>query len=564
MNSPTLRPIVLLIVAVLHVHAAYAQEENRPHITCPGEKKRAVVISGGGVGGAYQIGALWYLVNILDCEFDRFIGTSTGALTAATLAQSRNHEELKQRVDALKSDYENLRSRSDLVDEHGLGMLRLFVMPRGLGGIDGMATLAPVERRLRAHFGGGSIRPDRLTVTAVSLQAGALNPEVYRPDDLMDLAMGSASIPVAVEPRRARLWARATPQQLTGDVLTLSSEAPPGLPDPRCSLRLDESTSVRCEQIGAKVTMSLPSRETDIDRLPDPSDESPYVRADIQLRLPGLTAAQTRAIVEAIEKAKASVSPVQPPFEFSSVHQLVDGGVTDNIPLDRVVKLLGTKGGFDTFFLLLPARSSAIAGSPVERHGGRRILPVTFDLLWEAYQDKAFRAGYERLRYEKFLCLYSTRDRNAVAWLRAFRKAMGKGQFKAIQDKVSTPFPFDDGSSATVVTLTPVDPNQPDEAEEPEGKPLFDFVGEIAGDCDAGGWNQWRLWTVDPPDLQLGGSLTVDPAKIRAALVAGCMAAATVVYAPWAMDHEKEFTGEKGKAYARAACRSLLVAPSPR
>lgn len=71
--------LTLLLGVALAVNAprvVYADEDSRAS-TCPGAN-RALVISGGGVRGAFQVGALWYLVHELGCEFSRFVGTSTG------------------------------------------------------------------------------------------------------------------------------------------------------------------------------------------------------------------------------------------------------------------------------------------------------------------------------------------------------------------------------------------------------------------------------------------------------------------------------------------------------
>src|SRR5271157_3368910 len=49
--------------------------------------KRALVLSGGGSAGSWQAGAIKYLVEDLDLQYDIFTGVSVGALNASWLAQ---------------------------------------------------------------------------------------------------------------------------------------------------------------------------------------------------------------------------------------------------------------------------------------------------------------------------------------------------------------------------------------------------------------------------------------------------------------------------------------------
>lgn len=47
---------------------------------------RALVLSGGAVHGAYQMGAIKYLVEDLGLEYDFFAGVSVGALNSAYMS----------------------------------------------------------------------------------------------------------------------------------------------------------------------------------------------------------------------------------------------------------------------------------------------------------------------------------------------------------------------------------------------------------------------------------------------------------------------------------------------
>ena len=63
--------------------------------------KRALVLSGGGSKGAFEVGAIAHLINKKKLDFQLFTGTSVGALNAAFLGQARNHQELQELAEEL-------------------------------------------------------------------------------------------------------------------------------------------------------------------------------------------------------------------------------------------------------------------------------------------------------------------------------------------------------------------------------------------------------------------------------------------------------------------------------
>jgi NTE family protein len=62
--------------------------------------KKALVLPGGGVKGAFQVGVLLYLIKELGEEYDIITGISVGALNGSFLAQY-NKEDLRQAIDDL-------------------------------------------------------------------------------------------------------------------------------------------------------------------------------------------------------------------------------------------------------------------------------------------------------------------------------------------------------------------------------------------------------------------------------------------------------------------------------
>jgi len=251
---------VLFGAAALAPSGAPAQDKPKfqppiiTHITCP-YHSNLLILSGGGIRGAYQAGSLWYMVNKLGCTFDHIYGTSTGAVSAAFLAQAEDLQELKRLVNDLVENYKTT-STSDIIKPHFLGTLRVF-LPRAFGGVDGVNTLNPLALRLKAQIDPKKIRG--LTVLAVSLQAGPIKISArvggeisswpFVEGDILEFVLGSASVPVAVEPRRVRLWMHGAIVKLEGDLLTFLSGGV-GLADPACEVRIDQWT-IACEHVSA-------------------------------------------------------------------------------------------------------------------------------------------------------------------------------------------------------------------------------------------------------------------------------------------------------------------------
>ena len=78
-----LSKMLLIVVAAVHWTAAARAED-----PCASRERRALVLSGGGLKGAFEAGAVYYLVIHRGCDFHDFAGVSVGALNAGILAQA--------------------------------------------------------------------------------------------------------------------------------------------------------------------------------------------------------------------------------------------------------------------------------------------------------------------------------------------------------------------------------------------------------------------------------------------------------------------------------------------
>src|SRR4051812_30215694 len=88
--------------------------------------KRALVLSGGGVKGAFEAGAVDYLVNQAGLDFQFFFGTSTGALNVSLLGQARNYDDLVFRTRQLKQLWLDIKGYRTIYSKNPLGILSLL------------------------------------------------------------------------------------------------------------------------------------------------------------------------------------------------------------------------------------------------------------------------------------------------------------------------------------------------------------------------------------------------------------------------------------------------------
>ncbi len=158
--------------------------------------KRALVLAGGGSKGAFEAGAIEFLVREAGLDFDIFLGTSVGALNAGILGQSRDYRELCQQVQALKGLWLGIKGSNSIYRKKPLGVFSLLVKgslydPIGL------------IRLIKEH-----IDPERLfnnparvlKVATVAAETGELfyadNRSLELKADFLSYILASASIPL--------------------------------------------------------------------------------------------------------------------------------------------------------------------------------------------------------------------------------------------------------------------------------------------------------------------------------------------------------------------------------
>ncbi len=157
---------------------------------------RAIVLSGGGSKGAFQVGALDYLVNDRGLDFQVYAGVSTGSLNATVLAQGEGHEGLQAQLETLKALWFGIRSERDVYTKRFLGEILVFLTK------DSVYDPAPLWEKLRRHVDPERLRGsgNELRVGATSLPSGDYVAVTQKAASLREWTLASASIPVLFPP----------------------------------------------------------------------------------------------------------------------------------------------------------------------------------------------------------------------------------------------------------------------------------------------------------------------------------------------------------------------------
>src|SRR2546423_13791474 len=131
--------------------------------------RRALVLSGGGAKGSWQVGACQHLIVERGLWFDVIAGVSAGAVNAAALAQARDPDELAAELEHLRSVWFGLRGSHDIYRRRWLGALGTVLARRA-----SLYHAAPLRGVLAGHIDPARVAasPIRLRIGDVGLLAG--------------------------------------------------------------------------------------------------------------------------------------------------------------------------------------------------------------------------------------------------------------------------------------------------------------------------------------------------------------------------------------------------------
>lgn len=179
------------------------------------ETYNALVMSGGGARGAFEVGAVDYLINDHDVDFQVITGVSTGSLNAGMLAQAADFGELQAQINKIKAIYKGIENEEQIFKKRGVAaiakkfpFLNLDALLGDyddlLGGIfnNSIYDFTPLKEMIE-----DLIKPARLSASKRHLRVGAvsLNSSEYESVDgknekITDYILASSMIPLFGSP----------------------------------------------------------------------------------------------------------------------------------------------------------------------------------------------------------------------------------------------------------------------------------------------------------------------------------------------------------------------------
>lgn len=156
--------------------------------------KRALVLTGGGARGAFQVGALMHIIGELGLQFDVITGTSVGALNGSFLAQYKK-DQGRQAVNDLHGLWLGVENKT--IKKHWKPFFYLHALWK-----QSLYSSAPLEKLVEDNLDAERIRNSgiELSVLAVSLDTGQARHFRETNKDIKDAVKASAAFPVFFEP----------------------------------------------------------------------------------------------------------------------------------------------------------------------------------------------------------------------------------------------------------------------------------------------------------------------------------------------------------------------------
>ncbi len=125
---------------------------------CDPAMKRALVLSGGGLKGAFQAGAVYHLIVHRRCDFREFAGVSVGSLNSVILAQSPRKENpeaslknLTERAEKMVTVWQDIRSRKQILKPRWPGWVWALAARYGIFGVESLNTFDPLMHLIQTN-----------------------------------------------------------------------------------------------------------------------------------------------------------------------------------------------------------------------------------------------------------------------------------------------------------------------------------------------------------------------------------------------------------------------------
>jgi len=219
----------LLAATVIAARPALAQDADSPPVEpgtaaamgisptapsldyCDPEKKRALVLSGGGLKGAFQAAAIYHLIVHRHCDFREIAGVSVGSLNAVILAQAQRDEDpeaslknMAERAEKLVAVWHSIRSSKQILKPRWPGWMWALAVRYGLFGAESINTFDPLMHLIQTNVDLDALDRGRpVRVGSVSLWDGTyqeVGPSATFPNNdrkyFLQYVYASALIPI--------------------------------------------------------------------------------------------------------------------------------------------------------------------------------------------------------------------------------------------------------------------------------------------------------------------------------------------------------------------------------
>jgi len=152
----------------------------------------AIVLSGGGAKGAFQVGVLDALIEDKKVNFNIAVGTSTGAIQAAAVAQND--------IPRLIQFWTSITKPDDIYRKRGGTLLSIIT------GQPSLYTTGPLQALLRQSIDEAKIKASgkRLRIGIVNLTTGEFRVVGENASNLADWVYASCAMPFVVPPQDSR------------------------------------------------------------------------------------------------------------------------------------------------------------------------------------------------------------------------------------------------------------------------------------------------------------------------------------------------------------------------
>lgn len=136
------------------------QDSSKAHSVdhCDPAMNRALVLSGGGLKGAFQAGAVYHLIVHRRCDFREFAGVSVGSLNSVILAQAPREENreaslknLTERAEKMVAVWQDIRSRKQILKPRWPGWMWALAARYGVFGVESLNTFDPLMHLIQTN-----------------------------------------------------------------------------------------------------------------------------------------------------------------------------------------------------------------------------------------------------------------------------------------------------------------------------------------------------------------------------------------------------------------------------